>query len=105
MQVKKAVLGALNGGLDVAHNNPSGLLVSNQQSPPICCITLEPLLCPVCSLHDFGDHVLKLQPSLFVKEMSMSLLSLKPPLDNARFSIIVTVLPENQMSCVVHRRS
>ncbi|KAG6546063.1 hypothetical protein Mapa_012469 [Marchantia paleacea] len=44
--VKKAVLGALNGGLDVAANNPSGLLVSNQQSPPICCITLEPLLCP-----------------------------------------------------------
>ncbi|KAL3679545.1 hypothetical protein R1sor_022501 [Riccia sorocarpa] len=45
LPIKKAVLGALNGGLDVIVN-PSGLLVSNQQSPPVCCITLEPLVLP-----------------------------------------------------------
>ncbi|KAL2613443.1 hypothetical protein R1flu_025135 [Riccia fluitans] len=44
--IKKAVLAVLNGGLDVAANNPNGFLVSNQQSPPVCCITLEPLLLP-----------------------------------------------------------
>ena len=53
--MREAVLGALKGGMEVpflgsgfSDMSPQGL----QQTAPICCITLEPLLLPVCVLSD-----------------------------------------------------
>lgn len=43
-KVRKAVLAALNGGMEFPSQLQSWVLLAKQSSPPICCITLEPLL-------------------------------------------------------------